>query len=61
MLCCVNNSGHILIANANGVIMLLIIIFFFSTCMFSDPEILLAEDARKNPCRQFQQTGEHVH
>jgi len=28
--------------------------------VFSDPEILLAEDARKNPCRQFQQTGEQV-
>jgi len=30
-------------------------------CAFSDPENLLAEDARKNPCRQFLQTGEHVH
>jgi len=29
--------------------------------VFLDPEILLTEDARKNPCRQFQQTGEIRH
>ena len=26
-------------------------------CYVSDPEIILAEDARKNACRQFQMTG----
>jgi U11/U12 small nuclear ribonucleoprotein SNRNP20 len=25
---------------------------------FQDPEVILAEDARKNPCRQFLSTGE---
>jgi len=40
--------------------MVVVSCFCLLFCVFSDPEIVLAEDARKNPCRQFLQTGERV-
>ena len=50
-------SKHISFIYGKKVQVIVFIHVLFSTS--SDPEILLAEDARKNPCRQFLQTGEH--
>jgi len=37
--------------------MFVILVNLFDVLCILDPEILLAEDAHKNHCRQFQQTG----